>query len=167
MRKLLHSIYGRVGFSLIIGLLFGFVVSEGSYLLQRMPGERTEMRQIELVIPAGTADRVAAGEETPSIPGEMTFVVGDILVVRNDDSVSHQLGPVWVPPQSKGVLTMDTAQDYAVECSFRATRYLGLEVRQRLTIGVRVQGILAVGLPTAAIIVVYSLALVPQRKDEQ
>lgn len=166
MRKIFASVAGRIGLALFAGLLFGWLVSEGSYILQKTPGERTQARQIELVIPAGTAERVAAGEEVPSIPSEMTFVVGDILIVRNDDSVSHQLGPVWVPPQSKGVLSLDTAQDYAVECSFRSTRYLGLEVRERLTAGVRLQGVLAVGLPTAAIIAVYSLAISPAKKKE-
>ncbi len=51
-------------------------------------------QEIVLTIPSGTADQVARGEQPPSIPENMVFVVGDTLVVKNDDTVDHKLGPV-------------------------------------------------------------------------
>ena len=92
-----------------------------------------EPEQIELVIPAGTADKVAAGEPIPSIPYEMTFVLGDTLIVNNEDTVDHQLGPLWIPPRSKASLVLDAAERYAYSCSFQTSRYLGLNVKQATT----------------------------------
>ena len=91
----------------------------------------------------------------------MTFVQGDILVVKNEDSVSHQLGPVWVPPQSNGVLQLDQANDYEYTCSFQTSKVLGIEVRERLTTGTRIEGALAIGLPSSVMLALYSFLVFP------
>ena len=96
------------------------------------PGDRAPQR-IELVIPAGTADQIASGQAVPSIPTDMVFVVGDTLVVKNEDTASHQLGPIWVPPGTSASLNLDTANRYSYACSFQPSRYLGLDVRSRVT----------------------------------
>ncbi|MCP4283591.1 MAG: hypothetical protein GY792_03940 [Gammaproteobacteria bacterium] len=118
-------------------------------------------QDVELVIPAGTADRVAAGEETPAIPSEMVFIVGDVLVVRNEDSVDHQLGPVWVPPGTSASLPMEDANNYDYTCSFRPSQYLGLDVRQGTTVNLRLVALSYVTPATAVFLFVYSLVLFP------
>ncbi|MCW5876856.1 MAG: hypothetical protein KIS85_08235, partial [Anaerolineales bacterium] len=105
----------------------------------RMQGE-TAVRgpqEVELVIPAGTAEQVAAGESPPNIPLEMSFVEGDVLVVRNHDSQPHTLGPLYVPAQGSASMRLDTADHFALACSFNATRFLGLNVRQATTLRTR------------------------------
>ncbi len=168
--KLSSAVLVRAFLSLLIGMLFGWAVSEGSYLLLKDPSSRDSARRIELVIPLGTAERVAAGEDVLSLPKKMTFVEGDLLVVKNEDNVSHQLGPVWVPPQSSGVLQLGQADDYVYTCSFQSSRVFGIEVRQRLSFGTRLQGALAVGLPTSLMLGLYSFLVVPvkpRRKGAQ
>ncbi len=91
----------------------------------------------------------------------MTFVEGDILVVKNQDSVSHQLGPVWVPPLSNGVLQLNQANNYAYTCSFQTSKVLGIEVLPRLTTQVRIEGMLAMGLPSSVMIALYSFLMFP------
>ena len=37
----------------------------------------------------------------------MSFVVGDTLVVKNEDSVEHQLGPLWIPAGSSASMPLN------------------------------------------------------------
>ena len=57
---------------------------------------REDARQLEIVIPAGTAERIAAGETDSTPPHQIELVLGvqDVLVIRNEDSVWHEVGPV-------------------------------------------------------------------------
>ncbi len=145
-----------LGLSTIFVTLFNEVV----YLLQKDQSDRAP-KTIELVIPAGAARQVEAGKEVAAIPSEISFVVGDVLEVKNMDDVSHQLGPVWVPPGASARLDMKQAEQIAYTCSFQATRYLGLDVRQPTTLGTRLTA-LAVAAPTmTSLLFVYSLLVFP------
>lgn len=145
---------------LLLSVVIAFLVNEGSYLLQRDQTDRAP-RTVELVIPAGTAERVALGEPAPGIPATMSFVVGDVLEVRNEDQVAHQLGPIWVPPGSTGRLVLDSAERYSYSCSFSPDRYLGLDVRQGAGLSTRLTGLM-ISAPTLAVFLfIYSLLVVP------
>ena len=123
---------------------------------------------VELVIPPGTADKVAIGEEVPSIPDTLVFVVGDTLIVKNEDVVDHQLGPVWVPAGTSASLAMDNANSYDYSCSFRPSRYLGLDIREPTTINTRLVALGYVTPATTIFFFVYSLIiwpLEPRQKD--
>jgi hypothetical protein len=151
----------RILFSIVVGMAGAWLVSEISYQTLKDPQGRDQSTRIDLVIPAGTAERIAAGQNTLSLPDKMTFVEGDILVVKNLDSVSHQLGPVWVPPQSNGVLQLNQANDYVYACSFQTSKVLGIEVQPRLTATTRFEGILAMGLPSSVMLALYSFLIFP------
>lgn len=149
---------------LFISLALVWIGSEVAFYFLRENTDRLP-EQIELVIPPGTAEKVAAGESIPSIPDEMTFVLGDTLIVKNEDSVNHELGPLWIPPRSKASLVLDAADRYAYSCSFQTSRYLGLNVRQPTTWKTR---LLAIGFTvpaTTAFFFIYSLALWPINPD--
>ncbi|HVN55641.1 MAG TPA: hypothetical protein VMT46_15005 [Anaerolineaceae bacterium] len=153
-----NSLFRRVLISVIAGLVLAFLISEGAYLFSPDRLERGP-QTIELLIPRGTADRVAAGEPDPSLPAEMRFVQGDLLVVKNEDTSSHQLGPIWVPAGTSGSLLLDTANQYSYECSFELSRYLGVDVRPQVTWLTRLTAILTLGLPTIGLFLVYSFVL--------
>ncbi|MFN0030457.1 MAG: hypothetical protein ACKV2O_25160 [Acidimicrobiales bacterium] len=51
-----------------------------------------------VVIPDGTAARLAAGEQVNIIPAALQLRLDDRLVVINQDSVLHQVGPFTVAP---------------------------------------------------------------------
>ena len=88
------AILKRIGISLALGLAIAWLIAEGSFAILKDKSDHAPSR-IELVIPAGTADKVAAGQTVLSLPAEMVFVVGDTLVVKNEDTTNHQLGPIW------------------------------------------------------------------------
>ncbi len=150
----------RLIITFFISLALVWIGSEVAFYTLRENTDRVP-EQIELVIPAGTANRVAAGESVPSIPDEMTFVLGDTLIVKNEDTVDHQLGPLWIPPGSKASLVLDAAERYAYSCSFQTSRYLGLNVKQPTTWQTRLIA-LGYSVPaTTAFLFIYSLAVWP------
>jgi len=162
-----YAIMARVIICLLAGIFGGWVISEGSYQLNKNPEARDEANKVVLEIPEGTAERLSKGESASDIPTSLTFVVGDLLVVKNDDTVSHQLGPVWVPPKSSGVLQIDIPDEYSYACSFGETQVFGLTVLPQLTPASRLQGAMTIGLPTALILGLYSTIVWPIRKPEQ
>jgi hypothetical protein len=160
MNFLLHTIKGRIVLVVVIGALLSIALSEVSFLLLKENSDHAPQR-IELIIPAGTAERVAAGQPIPSIPADMSFVVGDTLVVKNEDSVSHQLGPVWVPPGASASLALDRESKFAYACSFQTSRYLGLDVRARVTMQTRLVALILVAPATILLLALYSIVAIP------
>ncbi|MBN1305425.1 MAG: hypothetical protein JXA13_13385 [Anaerolineales bacterium] len=156
----------RVLISLVLGIMIGLAISEITF---RFVQETARLPQeVRLVILAGTAAKVARGEQPPSIPPDMTFVLGDTLVVVNEDEVDHELGPLWIPPGASARLQLDSVENYALSCSFQPNQYLGLDVREPLTFGTRLLGILTAGVPLGGLIAVYSLAAWPaEKKDDR
>lgn len=155
----------RILFSILLGLLVAAVTIEISY--QVLKRENREPQQIQLVIPAGTAQDVASGQVPPSIPEDMTFVVGDTLVVVNHDEVDHQLGPLWIPAGTSASLKLDTEENYILECSFQPAKVFGMDVLQPVTLGTRLTGILFAGFPLGALFAVYSILLGSDKKKEK
>jgi hypothetical protein len=153
----------RLLISLLAGLLIGVLVSEVPFLFLRETARPPQ--EIALTIPQGTAEQVARGEQPPSIPTDMIFVVGDVLIVKNEDVVDHKLGPLWIPANSSAQLPLGQEENLAYECSFQPGNYFGLDVREALTLGTRIYGILYAGLPMAILIALYSIVL-PVKKTE-
>jgi hypothetical protein len=157
-----NPVIKRILVSIALGLLIGVLVSEVPFLFLR---ETARMpHEIVLIIPAGTADEVARGEQPPSIPQSMTFVVGDTLVVKNEDSVDHKLGPLWIPANSSAQLSLEQEESLAYECSFQPGNYFGLDVYEALTPATRIYGIFYIAIPMAILIALYSFVMPPKKK---
>lgn len=154
----------RIALSMLLGIVLAAVITEVAYKLFKR--ENREPQRVELIIPAGTAESIAQGKTPPSIPEDMTFVIGDTLVVFNQDNVDHQLGPLWIPSGTSASLNLDTEQNYILQCSFQPTSVFGLDVRQPVTLATRVIGILFAGLPLGALFAVYSTLLASDKKKE-
>ena len=157
------TLAGRIFISAILGIALALIGSELAFLVVKSTADRDPQR-IELIIPAGTAERIAAGQPVPSLPKDMAFVVGDSLVVRNQDSVSHQLGPTFVPPGASATLNMNEANDYSYACSFQPSKNLGITVRDRVSFVTRFQAVFLAGPPMAALIALYSLVIFPLKR---
>jgi len=153
----------KVGLSLLIGLVLGAILSEMSFVFLKETARAP--KDILLTIPSGTAEQVARGEQPPSIPLDMAFVVGDTLVVKNDDNADHKLGPLWIPAHSSARMSLGDEQNMLVECSFQPGNYFGLDVRPSLTLGTRIYGMTYAGLPLGILIALYSL-IIPKKKNE-
>lgn len=153
----------RILFSIALALLLGVLISEVPFLFLQETARAP--REVVLTIPPGTAEQVARGEQPPTIPDNMKFVVGDTLVVRNEDATDHKLGPLWIPAHSSAQLALDQEQSFAYECSFQPGQYFGLDVREPLTLGTRMYGILYIALPMAILIALYSFVFAPRKEE--
>jgi hypothetical protein len=152
----------RILVSMLIGLAIGALVSEVPFIFMQETARPPQ--EIMLTIPAGTAEQVARGEQPPTIPKDMLFVVGDTLVMKNEDNVDHKLGQLWIPANSTARLALNEEQNMAFECSFQPGNYFGLDVRQSLTWSTRIYGILYAGLPLGILIALYSFVLPSKKK---
>lgn len=155
-----RSAVQRFLFCLALGLLGAVFINEFTFFFLKSESGRAPTR-IELVIPAGTADRIAKGEPNPSIPENMIFVAGDTFVVKNLDVVDHRLGPLFIPSGASASLTLSDANNYAYTCSFQPAQVFGLDVQEPVTSGTRLYGILIAGLPLGLMLGMYSLLIWP------
>jgi hypothetical protein len=157
------EIYRRMAACMAAGLVLGTVISEASFYFLGAAQTRSP-QVIEIAIPAGTALRVSRGQSNPLLPQTMTFVVGDTLLVRNLDSVTHELGPLLIPAGSSASMRMDSAEDYSAACSFQPSKYIGLRVASPLTLATRLVGIFEAGIPMGLLFLLYGLFAIPGRK---
>jgi len=148
----------RFVLTIAVGMFLAAVFIEVAF---RMEGDTISRppRTVELDIPPGTAGQVAQGITV--IPQDLVIVVGDTLLVRNQDAVAHSLGPLFIPAGSSASLTLDQVGDLAYTCSFEPTKFFGLSVQEALTTGVRLEGIVVAGVPFGILIGLYSLILRP------
>ena len=59
-------------------------------------GEDRQAQTVEVVVPAGTQDRLDAGETVDVMPARIELRVGDTLLLRNEDDVDQTVGPYFV-----------------------------------------------------------------------
>jgi hypothetical protein len=146
-----------------IGVLFAIPFTELAFRWQGSTISRPP-KTIELNIPEGTAANVGQGKSV--LPQDYVFVVGDILLVHNYDSVVHTLGPLVIPPGSSASLDLNHIGNLSYVCSFQPTKYLGLTVQEPLTLSTRLEGIAIAGIPLGLLIGLYSLILRPLKRKE-
>jgi plastocyanin len=81
-----------------LGMAGGLLVG-GVILLVVLVGSRMNnaaAHEYRITIPAGTAQRIAAGEDPAIVPAEIRLARGDILVIHNQDESGHQISDFWV-----------------------------------------------------------------------
>lgn len=59
-------------------------------------GDDRQAQTVEVVVPAGTQDRLDAGETVDVMPARIELRVGDTLLLRNEDDVDQTVGPYFV-----------------------------------------------------------------------
>ena len=155
----------RILICMLASLVIGAGISEASFYYLHS-GQTRPPQVVELDIPAGTASRIAQGEGDPTLPTNMTFVAGDTLLVRNNDSMVQQLGPLVIPPGGQASMKLDSERDYLESCSFQPSKYLGLNVLPPITLTTRVVGVFEVGLNLGFVVTVYSLFAIPLNKKK-
>ena len=156
----------RLLISMFLGLIIAVVINEFTFFFLKSEAGRGPTR-IELIIPAGTADRIAKGQPNTTIPSNMVFVAGDTLVINNQDSVDHRLGAIFIPSMTSASLTLSDANSFAYQCSFQPTRVFGMDVQEPVTSATRIYGILISGIPLGIMFIIYSLVIWPIKKNQK
>lgn len=98
-------------------------------LLQWWLGSAAD-RQLVYAIPAGTAARLAAGEEVSVLPSTIRLTIGerDTLIIRNDDRETVTIGPFRIEPGQQFRQQFNTPGTYDLTCSVHRGERLQLVV---------------------------------------
>ena len=150
----------RLGIIFAICLALVAAFNEITYYFQRDISDRSP-QSVPILIPKGTAERIAAGEPEPSIPESLVFVAGDVLEVTNEDVTSHQLGPLWIPAGGTASLALDVPQKTQYSCTFQSSKYFEIDVRKPTNWGDRIIGLTLAAPTISALVFLYSLAAAP------
>ncbi|MFN8556160.1 MAG: hypothetical protein U0531_02000 [Dehalococcoidia bacterium] len=103
--------------------------------------------EVPFTIPQGTSLSVQAGATPSWLPADLTFVQGDTLTLRNDDTATHQLGAVTIPAGGFATLRLDSAGSEFFLCSIHPDGEIGLTVQPRPPLRDTLTPILLFGLP--------------------
>jgi hypothetical protein len=150
--------------SFLIALLLVGVINEAAHLIQKEKTDRLP-EIVELTIPSGTADLVAAGVAESTIPTSLIFVIGDTLLVRNEDAVPHELGPLYIPAGTSASLVIENANKYTLGCTFQPSQYLDFDVRSRTTTNSRLQAFALATPPMTMFLFIYSILVFPLKQN--
>ena len=110
-------------FATLILVLLTFSLA-GWYAATRYANAQT----VTYVIPRGTSERLAAGQEVVRFPNELVFTVGDTIVIDNQDDAVHSFGPFTILPQTTLTKRFTTARVYQNSCTFHQDRQMRLVV---------------------------------------
>lgn len=80
-------------------------------------------------IPAGTAARLAAGEQVEVLPADLRLNLQDRLVVINRDDRAHQVGPFTVAPGERLVRDFAETVSFSGFCSLHPDGGIDINVR--------------------------------------
>jgi hypothetical protein len=108
-------------------------------------------RDVALVIPAGTAARVAAGEAS-GLPTELRLTEGDRLVISNGDAEAHVIGGWRVAPGATFTVIADAPASSLFACSIHPSGQLGFVVGARPSAALGVLLTLLVGVPVGLLL---------------
>ena len=112
-------------------------------------------RAVEVVIPPGTAERVARGEIVDAVPRRLHLRRGDTLVVVNEDVTEHRIETVRAPAgrTTRAPITGAFFGAANLLCSFHPSGAIGLDTQAR-------RGLATTGVPALILGLPLSLAAV-------
>ncbi len=103
---------------LLLGILSWFMV-----------GQYQKMQTVTFTIPPGTAQQLAAGNQVITLPNELTFSVGDTIVINNQDDAVHTFGPFTILPNTTLTKQFRTVKTYQSSCTFHKDQQMMLVVQ--------------------------------------
>lgn len=111
-------------------------------------GAVREPEVVEIVIPPGATSGIEAGVNVLQIPRSLSLVAGDELVVRNEDRVTHVVGPLAVAPGATARTVVRTPLAGSFLCTVHPSGRIAFEVQPRgFELRLTVLPTLLIGLP--------------------
>lgn len=110
-------------------------------------GPLREPQDVEVRIPAGTAEAIERGAAVSVIPADLSLVQGDRLVLQNEDVVPHRVGNYSVGPGTTLTLPLDRGSSGSLVCTFHPGGSIALDVRARTSPLLVLWPTLMIGLP--------------------
>ena len=101
---------------------------EGGPLIER--GDAAAAADYQYLIPEGTADRLAAGEQVEIIPGSLDVRVGELIRVVNEDDEGHFVGIFFVGAGETVTQRFASPGEFEGNCTIHPSGRLVLTVRR-------------------------------------
>ena len=79
-------------------------------------------------IPAGTGERISAGEEIEILPAELDVRVGEVIRIINEDSESHVVGIFHVGANETMTQRFMSEGEFSGACSVHPSRQFTLRI---------------------------------------
>ncbi|MEZ5217610.1 MAG: hypothetical protein R2715_13760 [Ilumatobacteraceae bacterium] len=76
-----------------------------------------EVADLVFTVPAGTGERLDAGETLELVPAVIEARVGDVIQLTNDDDRSYLIGPFYVGPHESVRQRFSSAGTFVGECA--------------------------------------------------
>lgn len=105
------------------------IVSIGAAVVIHVAPRAVASQTISIRVPAGTQDQMDAGEEIVLFPRRLEVGVGDRIVIENNDTSSHQVGPYVVGPGQRIVQTFSTTGIIEGICTLHPSGEVTIVVR--------------------------------------
>jgi plastocyanin len=124
-----HPRRRAVGWVVTVGLL-GAAAAVAAVLVVVLgvgPVHRSS-RDLRYVIPAGTAERIAAGQGVEILPAELRLHVGDTITLVNEDESVQQTGFLTVRPHETVSYRFAQAGSYATDCTLHPDGRVQIDV---------------------------------------
>lgn len=123
------ELFRRHPVAVLLGVIVGLIALGGG-LLWLIEARQTAQRTLVISVPPGTAARIAAGEPVELFPQTLTLRLSehDTLVVRNDDSEPHTIGPYRVQPGQRFTQRYESPGTFDLICSIHGEAGLRIVV---------------------------------------
>jgi plastocyanin len=76
-----------------------------------------DAESLSFTVPAGTGEKIDAGESVDVLPAELDVSIGDHITIENQDSRSHVIGPFYVAANDTMEHTFVAAGTFAGACT--------------------------------------------------
>jgi len=84
----------------------------------------------EYLIPAGTAERITAGETVEILPAQLAVHVGEVIRIVNKDSAGHFVGIFYVGPGETVTQRFASPGDFSGLCTIHPSGQITLTVSE-------------------------------------
>lgn len=105
------------------------IVSLGAAVVLHVAPRAAASQTINISVPEGTQAQMDAGEEIVLFPRRLEVGIGDRIVIENDDTSSHQVGPYVVGPSQRIVQTFSTTGIIEGVCTLHPSGEVTIVVR--------------------------------------
>ena len=120
---------GRRGAAIWLAVaVLAVLVLPATLIAVSLLGGDAEPQELVIEVPAGTGDRIDAGEPVQLMPELVELNVGDRMLVINDDDRVHYVGPFTVRPGESILQEFGEPGVFAVECTLIPSKRVEIRV---------------------------------------
>lgn len=115
--------------ALAVGALVAGCSSDSSEALV-VDDDQAQSADYEFLIPAGTGERIRAGEAIAILPAELDVHVGEVIWIENEDDEGHFIGIFYVGPNERVSQRFASEGEFVGNCTVHPSGQIALRVSQ-------------------------------------